>query len=80
LNLRNYLECNWEKKFKNLGYTARRSNIYLTRIPEKDKEEEGMLKEMMAEIFPQLKDSTLQIQEIQWILSRIKKNKSTLDT
>ena len=39
-----------------------------------------MLKEMMAEILPQLKDSTLQIQEIQWILSRIKKNKSTLDT
>lgn len=51
--------------FKNLGYIARRSNIYLTRIPEKDKVREGMLKEMMAEIFPQLKDSTLQIQEIQ---------------
>lgn len=42
--------------FKNLGYKARRSNIYLTRISEKDKVREGMLKEMMAEIFPQLKD------------------------
>ena len=48
---------NMKRKLTNLEYKVRRPNIYLTRIPEKAKGTEGILKEMMAENIPELKDT-----------------------
>lgn len=56
---------NMKWKLRNMEDKGKNSNIHLAGIPERDKGTEEILMEIIAENFPELKDTNPQIQETQ---------------